>query len=405
MHPNAKTMVSHAEREHALLSASGSERWINCPASPRLEEKFPEETSVYAQEGTLAHELAEIMLKVDLKKMTMAKYREELEVLKKHPLYSEELIDPIMEYVDYVKAQYKEAKRLDVGATIFIENRFDLRRYVEMGFGTADCTIAYEGNIEVIDLKFGAGKAVSPVNNSQFMYYGLGALESLSAMAERMHNVKLTVVQPRMSNIQSWDISLKDLRKWGDEVLKPKAVEAYSGNGEQKAGDWCQFCKARAKCKALHDMSMELLKRDFEEYDDPRLVPDDQLLTMYKSADFIKKFLEDVKATVLKEALEGKQWPGYKLVEGKSNRVITDDAKVIQILTDDLYEPKDYLNVKLKGLGDLEKLLKKPNFEKLIGHLVVKPQGAPTLVDENDKRPLFGIAQAKKDFSEFDDLN
>jgi len=395
MHPLAKPMVSHAERAHALLSASGSERWINCPASPRLEENFPEETSVYAEEGTLAHELAEIMLKVDLKKMTMAKYREELEILKKHPLYSDDLIDPIMEYVDYVKAQYREAKRIDSGAMIFIECRFDLRRYVEMGFGTADCVIAYDGNLEVIDLKFGAGKAVSPVKNSQFMYYGLGALEALSAMADRMHNIKLTVVQPRMSNIQSWGIALADLRQWGTEVLRPKAKEAYSGEGEQKAGDWCQFCKARAKCKALHDMGAALLKHDFEVYDDPKLVGDKELLAMYESADFIKKFLDDVKATVLKEALAGKEWEGYKLVEGKSNRQITDEVKVIEILEGELYEPDDFLNIKLKGLGDLEKLLKKAGFEKLLGHLVVKPRGAPTLVDENDKRDLYGIAQIK----------
>ncbi len=403
MHPQAKPMVTHAERAHALLSASGSERWINCPASPRLEEGLPEETSVYAEEGTLAHELAEIMLKVDLKKMPMAKYREELEVLKKHPLYKDELLDPIMDYVNYVKAQYTEAKRIDAGAIIFIENRFDLRKYVEMGFGTADCTIAYDGNLEVIDLKFGAGKAVSPVNNSQFMYYGLGALESLSAMANRMHNVKLTVVQPRMQNIQSWDISLTDLRKWGDEVLRPKAEEAYRGDGPQVPGDWCQFCKVRPRCKALNDLAMEQVRRDFEEQDDPRLINDDELLTLYKNADFITKFLSDVKALVLKEAVSGKAWPGYKLVEGKSNRAITNEAKVIEILEEELYDPDQFLNTKLKGLGDLEKLLKKAGFEKLLGHLVVKPTGAPTLVDENDKREPYGVSRIAKDFAEIDD--
>lgn len=401
-------MVNHAERQHALLSASGSERWINCPASPRLEEHLPDEPSSYAEEGTLAHELAELMLKVDLKKITMSKYRESMEVLKKHPLYHDDMLDPIMEYVNYVKAQFAEAKRIDPKAFILIETRFDLRNYVEMGFGTSDCIIVRDGNLEVIDLKFGAGKMVSPVNNSQFMYYGLGALEALSAMANRMHNIKLTAVQPRMSNISSWDISLEDLRKWGDEVLRPKAAAAYSGEGEQVPGDWCQFCKVRPRCRALHDMALEQARRDFDELEDPKLISDEELLTLYKNADFITKFLSDVKALILKEALAGKQWQGYKLVEGKPNRQITDEAKVREILDAELYEPEDFLNVKLKGLGDLEKLLKKSGFEQLIGHLVVKPAGAPTLVTEDDKREPIGVSRIARDFEELedeDDLN
>jgi hypothetical protein len=399
-------MVSHEERAHALLSASGSERWINCPASPRLEEDLPEETSVYAREGTLAHELAEIMLKVDLKKMTMAKYREELEVLKKHELYSDDLLDPIMDYVNYVKQQFAEAKRIDPAAMILIETRFDLRDYVEMGFGTSDAAIVYAPLLEVIDLKFGAGKEVKAENNTQLMYYALGVLVSLSAMANRIETVKLTIVQPRMSNIDSWEISKADLLKWAEEVLKPKAIEAYRGDGPQVPGDWCQFCKVRPRCKALHDLAMENVRRDFEEQDDPRLINDDELLTLYQNADFISKFLTDVKATVLKEALAGKKWEGYKLVEGKSNRQITDEAQALLILKGELYTTDEIANVKIKGLGDLEKLLKKAGFNSLLGHLVVKPAGTPTLVDENDKRELYGVSRTAQDFAEIeDDLN
>jgi hypothetical protein len=213
-----------------------------------------------------------------------------------------------------------------------------------------------------------------------------------------------------MSNIQSDGIPSKFLRDWGEEVLKPKAIEAYTGDGAQVPGNWCQFCKARPRCKALSDLAMEQLARDFDQIDDPRLINDTELLALYQSADFITKFLADVKASVLKEALAGKKWQGFKLVEGKSNRVITDDKKVIAILEGELYEPEEYVNTKLKGLGDLEKLLKKANFEKLIGHLVVKPAGAPTLVDENDKRETYGVSQVKKDFADYteiedDDLN
>lgn len=394
----------HAERAHALLSASGSERWINCPASPRLEENFPEETSVYADEGTLAHELAEIMLKVDLKLMTMAEYKKELEVLKTHKLYNDSLLDPIMEYVNYVKQQFTEAKRVDPKATILIEQKFDLTKYVADGFGTSDCAILAAGKLEVIDLKFGAGKMVSAKDNTQLKYYALGVLEQLTKSDG--YYVTMTIVQPRMSNISSDGMPSATLRKWGEEVLKPKALEAHSGDGAQVPGEWCQFCKARPRCKALHDMAMEQAKRDFDEIDDPKLIGDKELLILYKNADFISKFLSDVKALVLKEALDGKKWDGLKLVEGRSNRVITDEAKVREILEAELYEPEEFLNTKLKGLGDLGKLLKKANFDKLIGHLVEKPAGAPTLAPEDDKREPYGVSKAAKDFEVLeDDLN
>lgn len=394
--------VNHAERAHALLSASGSERWLNCTPSPRLEENFPEETSIYADEGTLAHELAELMLRLDLKLLPMAKYRAEMEVLKKHELYSDDLIDPIMVYVNYVKQQFAEAKRLDPQARILIEKKFDLNKYVEGGFGTSDCAIMHAGKIEVIDLKFGAGKMVSAYDNPQLRYYALGILEELTQSDG--YYVTMTIVQPRMNNIQSDGTPSAFLRQWGEEVLKPKAIEAYKGEGEQKPGDWCQFCKVRAKCKALHNMGLEIAKNDFKDLGDPRLVSDEEFIVLYRQADFIEKFLDDVKATALKEALAGKQWQGLKLVEGRSNRIITDEAKVIQILEGELYEPEDYSNTKLKGLGDLEKLLKKANFEKLLGHLVVKPAGAPTLVDENDKRDIYGEAKIKRDFQDLGDV-
>jgi len=403
----SEAVGTHAERAHALLSASGSERWINCPASPRLEEHFPEERSVYADEGTLAHELAEIMLKVDLKLISMATYKKELGALKAHDLYHDAMIDPVMEYVNYVKAQFAEAKRIDPKAIILIEQKFDLTKYVKGGFGTSDCAILAAGKLEVIDLKFGAGKMVSAKDNTQLKYYALGVLEQLTNCDG--HYVTMTIVQPRMSNISSDGIPSAFLRKWGEEVLKPKAIEAYSGDGAQVPGDWCQFCKARPRCKALSDMAMEQVRRDFEEVDDPRLINDDELLTLYQNADFIAKFLADVKSLVLKEALAGKKWEGYKLVEGKSNRVIKDEFEVIRLLEEELYEPADFINFKLKGLGDLEKLLKKSGFETLLGHLVEKPAGAPTLVTEDDKREPYGISRAAKDFEILadveDDLN
>lgn len=405
-----KKETAHAERAHAVLSASGSEMWLKCPPSARLQEHLPEETSVYALEGTLAHEMAELMLKVDLRLIAMNQYRTEIEAFRKHELYKAEFEEPIMEYVTYVKQQYQEAKRIDPKAIILIEKKFSLEKYVRDGFGTSDNAIVFARQAEVIDLKFGAGKEVKAEHNTQLKYYALGVLESLGERAKDIDSVKLTIVQPRMNNISSWSIPTKFLIKWAEDVLRPGAVKAYAGEGEQTPGDWCQFCKVRPKCKALYNLAMDQVRRDFEEQDDPRLINDDEFVTLYQNADFIKKFLEDVKTVALKEALAGKQWPGLKLVAGKSNRVITDEQKVKQILLGELYENDDFLNVKLKGIGELETLLKKKGFEELLGHLVIKPTGAPTLVYENDKRELYGVAQIQKDFEvlpddDEDDLN
>lgn len=387
--------VNHTGRAHALLSASGSERWINCPASPRLEENFPEETSPYAEEGTLAHEFAEIMLKVDLKLMTMSDYRKAVADLKKHKAYYSDIQEDLKPYVDYVKQQFAEAKRDNPFAKIMIEQKFDLQKYVEGGFGTADCIIVSAANIEVIDLKFGAGKLVNAQDDTQLKYYALGALD-LFGETTGWH-VKATIVQPRMDNIQSAGMTSAALRQWGAEVLRPKAQEAHTGEGDQVPGDWCQFCKARPKCRALHDMTMETIRKDFQ---DPKLIDDNELLAIYGKSDFITKWLGSVKDHIFKEALEGKDWKGFKLVEGRSNRQWSDEGKAIAALEENLFEPEQYLNTKIKGLGDLEKLMGKKSFDLILGPLTVKPAGSPTLVVETDKRPTFGIAQLKKDFAE-----
>lgn len=393
----------HSERAHAVLSASGSERWINCPASAQLEKDLPEETSVYAEEGTLAHEFAEAALRLDLKLLKMQDYKAKIEELKKHPLYYADLIPDLMPYINYVKDQFKAAKVINPNSYILVEQKFSLEAYVKDGFGTSDASIISLPVIEVIDLKFGKGKTVSAVENSQLKYYALGIIETLTPIQrQQVKKIKLTIVQPRLENISSWELTFDDLIDWAYEILMPKALEAMRDDAEQKAGDWCQFCKVRPKCRKLYERGMEIAKQDFDVILDPRLLTDDEVLEAYKSADFITKWLSDVKALVLKEALAGKQWDGFKLVEGKSNRTWKDENLVIQELESDFYEPSQYLNSNLKGLGDLEKLLGKAKFNQLLGHLIVKPPGAPTLVDADDKRPEIGEARAKRDFEILD---
>lgn len=331
--------------------------------------------------------------------MTMDNYRKSIDELKKSPLYYSGIHEDVKPYVDYVKEQYKAAKVIDKHARILIEEKLDLTEWIEEGFGTSDCIIVGNAGIEVIDLKFGKGKQIYAQENSQLMTYGRGAVK----VAERtttFNKVTLTIVQPRLEHISTWSLSTKELRDWAENVLKPKAVEAFRGDGAQCAGDWCQFCKARPRCRALHDLALEQARRDFDEILDPMLINDDELFLLYRKADFITKFLADVKASVLKEAVNGKQWPGHKLVEGKSNRQWVDESKVIEALEGELYDPEQFLNSKLKGLGDLEKLLGKATFNELLNPLTIKPPGAPTLVSEDDKRPLYGVAQAAKDFAE-----
>ena len=402
------TEIKHSERAHARLSASGSTRWINCPASPALEEGIPEETSCYAEEGTLAHELSEAILCLDLGFMTMALYKNKIEAIKADKYYCQEMWDEVAKYVTYVKEQFKEAKRQDKNAKILIEEKLDLTEWIPGGFGTSDVIIICNQGIEVIDLKYGKGKAVYADNNTQLMSYGRGAMK----VAEKIctfAKVSLTIVQPRLDNISRWSLSTKELREWGEKVLKVKAVETENPDAKAVAGDWCQYCKARAKCRALYDLGMEIAKQDFEVITDPRLLNDEELLTAYESADFITKWLGDVKATVLKEALSGKKWDGYKLVEGRSNRQFISEEKVVEALEAQLYGPKDYLNFKLKGLGDLEKLLGKKDFSNILDPLLVKPKGAPTLVRADDKREEFGKSQINEDFAEelkdFEDEN
>jgi len=395
------TKVKHSARAHARLSASGSDRWINCPASPTLEEGYPEETSSYAEEGTLAHEFAERMIKVDLRIMAMPEYRQQIDELKKHPLYYHEIQEEVMPYPTYVKEQFTEAKRIDSKAKIFIEQKFSLEKYVKDSFGTSDCAILHDVFLEVIDLKFGKGKEIKAKHNPQLKYYALGALETLTpAQRAAVKVVKLTIVQPRLSNIDTWVIPADALIKWGEDVLRPKALETENPEAKAIAGDWCQFCKARARCRTLYDLGLSIAKQDFEILNDPRMLDDAELLNAYESADFIKKWCDDVKSTVLKEAVSGKKWEGYKLVEGRSTRQFTSETAVIEVLEENLFSASQYMNFELKGLGDLEKLLGKKEFTAVLDPLLTKPEGAPTLVVESDKREEIGKSKVSAAFAE-----
>ena len=387
--------IKHADRKHALLSASGASRWINCTPSPRLEEQFEESaTSSFAAEGTLAHEFGDLALKSSIEVLSKKDSARDLEILRKHPLYTDEMEEQVHKYVSYVLEEFTAAKLKTIGALLLIEEKVDLTHFIEEGFGTNDAIVIADGTMEVIDLKYGKGIRVDAEDNSQLKLYGLGALRAYELLYD-IHTVKMTIHQPRLDHISSAEISAVDLNTWGEDIVKPKAKLAYAGEGEQIAGSWCQWCKVKARCAALAGESLKMAKHDFKK---PQLLTDKQLLEVYKQIPGFTGWASAVKDYILAEAIAGKKWKGYKLVEGRSNRKWVDDVKVAAQLLKLKFAPEKFMVSKLGGITLIEKLVGKDKFQTILGSLVVKPQGAPTIAEESDKRPAMGIEQAKVDF-------
>lgn len=398
---NNTKLQKHSERSHALLSASGASRWINCTPSAKLEDEYGErKTSVYAQEGTLAHELAEIYIRHDvLHNIEEPDFERRLEEIMSDEMFSEEMLDVIPTYTDYCAAQLNVAKTNSPYAIMEIEQKLDLTKFVPESFGTADCIIANDGTLEIIDLKYGKGVPVYADWNKQLMLYGLGALQEYSTMFD-ITNVRLTIVQPRIDNISSWEISFDELNNWAENELKPKAQLAFSGKGELNAGDWCKFCAVRNQCRKLYEQQIEIAKHEFA---DPALLTDDEIADIVRRTPKLIDWANSVAEYAQEKAInENKQWPGLKLVEGISRRKWIDEdqasdtifARCPELSEDEIF------NMKLKPITAIEKIVGKKRFAEILGDVVVKPQGKPTLVPSEDKRPAMGYTQAQLDFAE-----
>lgn len=383
---------------HALLSASGSSRWLSCPPSARLEEHEPNTSSVFAQEGTLAHEIGELALRAYAGEFTKATHTRRLNKLKKNELFCPDMLGHVQVYVEFVTERYLMAKKHTPDAQLIIEQRLDFSEYVPEGFGTGDALIIADNTIEVIDFKYGKGVSVSADNNSQMMLYGLGALSGYEMLYD-IQNIHLTVVQPRLQNISEFSIDSDSLYNWGKGVKKIAEI-AFKGEGEFEPGSHCRFCRVKAKCKVYADEQMELAKYEFKK--SPFLEDTDISDILSRAADF-KKWIKAVEEFALDQAVNhGQGYPGYKLVEGKSNRKYTDQDKVLKVLLSKDYEeallhkPKELL-----GITAMEKLVGKKPFNELLSDLVIKPQGKPTLVPESDKRSAWhSESEAKNDFAD-----
>ena len=374
-------------KAHAILSASSSHRWLNCPPSARLCETYEDKGSDYAAEGTDAHSLCEYKLRKALG-MGAVDPSEHL------TWYNEDMEDCANGYATYIMELVESAKETCADPVVLIEQRVDFSRWVEQGFGTSDAIIISDGTLRVIDYKHGLGVLVEADNNPQMMCYALGALELFDAIYD-IDSVAMTVYQPRRQNVSTFEMSKDDLYRWAEEVLKPTAELAFAGDGNFLCGEWCGFCKAKHECRARAEAHLLLAQYDFKL---PPLLEDSEIEVILSRADQLVSWVNDIKEYALQQAISGKDWTGFKLVEGRSNRRYTDETAVTQAVTNAGFDPYER---KLLGITAMQKLLGKSRFDELLSAYIEKPQGKPTLVPESDKRPVMN--NAKTDFMEEND--
>lgn len=364
---------------HALLSPSASHRWLHCTAAPRLEEGIKDEGSDYAAEGTLAHAYCAMKLKNFLG-LPADGEKEEIAALQEK-YGTGEMAEYTDTYVTIVLEKYNAARAATPDAQLLVETRLDFSDYVPEAFGTADAIIIADGTMEVIDFKYGKGVKVSAVENPQMMIYALGAYARF-AFEYRIDNLRATIVQPRIDNLSEYEITVEELTAWAANVLAPAAEKAYKGEGPQTPGAWCQFCKVKNQCRALANKCKEVVAVD------PKLItPEELAKDVLPMVPIVKTWISGVEDFALAQALNGVQLPGWKIVEGRSVRKITDTDSVAAVLTKNGYKQNDIFKpVEMRTITDLEKLVGKKQFAAMCGEWINKPQGKPTLAPEGDKR-------------------
>lgn len=361
------------------MSPSSSERWLNCTPSARLAEAAGSKTNGYAEEGTTAHELAEYALKNWIYG-TFYPECDEMPVpdeIAKNKYYSEEMRDSVGEYVNFVVGEFYEMQKGPLGGPVatYLEEKLDISKFAPESFGSADVTLLSSSILHIIDLKYGKGVKV-PAESPQFKMYALGALSKFGNGSIKY--VRMSVGQPRLRHYDTIEMKVEDLLDWAEKVLKPKAKKAFKGEGKQVVGTWCQFCPVKATCRAQKDE----IAHDFEEHPDTLVMTDEEIVDMLGKLDRYKSWLESLNQYAYAEAMKGKKWDGYKLVEGRTARKIVDPDKVRNILLKEYLED-EVLNISLKGITDLEKLLGKKVFAAKLGGYVKSQPGAPKLVPDS----------------------
>lgn len=373
---------------HAKLSASSSHRWLHCPPSVKLEEDFPESTSEYAQEGTLAHSICELKLSKQYAPMGPRTFTTRFNKLKKDAFYQDEMDKYTDDYIEFIKGQ---TIAFNIKPTVLIEKQVSFGNYVPEGFGTSDCIIIGGDIIEVVDFKYGKGVEVSAEENTQMMLYALGALDTYGMLYD-IKTVKMSIIQPRINNYSTWTVGTQYLRDWG-ESIKPTAQMAFNGEGEFSSGEWCRFCKAKATCRARAEKNLELAKLDFAKGE---TLTNDEIGDILVKAQDLAQWAADLKDYALQECLNGGDITGWKAVEGRSVRQFKNTEDAFKVVTDSGIDEAMLYERKPITLTAVEKLLGKKAFDELLADEVIKPQGKPTLVPITDKRPVYSTIE--KDF-------
>lgn len=377
---------------HARLSPSSAERWIACPPSVKLSERFPDTTTSYAEEGTTAHLVAEITIRKALGLITEQEAATRMEEAELSLYYTKDMPGNLESYVEYVVSHAADAD------FVGLEERLVIGEWVPGGYGTSDAVIIKGDLLEVVDLKYGQGVPVSATGNPQFRLYGLGAVNEW-LMLYPFSRVRCTVIQPRLDSISSEELGVPELLDWAERVLRPAALLAEKGEGEYRSGDHCRWCKAKAVCRRRAEDNMALARYEFAE---PALLTNEDIADVLSAAGELKTWVSDVEAYALDQALNhGASFHGYKLVEGRSLRQLTDEDGAVRILLENGIAEDALYTRSLVGIPAMEKLVGKRRLAELLKDHIVKPQGKPTLVKDTDKRPAINSTEAAaQDFKE-----
>ena len=383
--------------KHARLSASSAFRWINCPGSVALSDQCPTPaSSSYADEGTLAHAIGELKLRYVNDEISKRQLNAKMKPLLQSEYYCGEMEEATGYYADAV-IEALEAAGED--AELMIEQQFSLDRWVPEGFGTSDAVVIGGGVIQVIDLKYGKGIKVDARNNPQLRLYGLGAANLFDSLYD-FDTVRMTIIQPRLDHISTEELPLSELLAWAEDDVKPRAQMAMDGTDYTAVGDWCRFCPAKAVCRKRAEYNISIAKDDFR---NPPLLSDEEIGEVLRRADELQHWVKDVGDYALEQALAGKQYDGWKLVEGRSVRKYADDLKVAEALKAAGYDEAMLYERKLYGISAMEKIVGKKRLTETLGDLIMKPAGKPVLVPESDKREAINTAEAAKaDFTKED---
>lgn len=376
---------------HALLSPSKAKQWLACPPSARLNAKladrFGEQSSEYAREGTTAHALAELKLRLELGEINKFNFDAQKKLLVGVDTAMDRYTDI---YIDEVLGRYYEAKKRCPDTLLLVEQRLDMSPWIPGCFGTGDAVIVSDDTLEIADLKYGKGVPVSAVENPQARCYGLGAINEFGALYS-FKFVRDTIIQPRLDSITDETLSREDLLSWG-ESIKPLAEQAWKGEGKYNPGDHCRFCNARAICKARMLGAFDLFSHGF---DSPDVLPDDAIPGILRVADVAEQWIKDVRTYALNQALNGQEWNGFKLVRNKrpARAFLSEEDAASQLMRAG-YTSEQFMSTKLKSVAEIEKLLGKKAFEALLAPMVVQGEGKLTLVPEEDKRVEYESADA-----------